>query len=236
MNYIKKLLCVGLVGTTGFSVLADVVYDNFANYNGHVFTVNNGQQIGNEITLPGSTGLMLTNFAIEYYTPDATLAQGPTGVGIDVRFYYNDGPATNGFATPGTMFYDSGWFYNLMGNTGAGGNNGYNVVTYSSFTGDFPVGGLPLNLPGNNLTFTITFTGLNAFNQVFLPLATNTPGISYGDYWMQNGSGAWTLMSTNAADANLVVDFSATPEPSTVALVTLGGMALVGFNKLRRKR
>src|ERR1039457_6921539 len=125
MKHIKKLLCAGLLMTLGFSVKAAIIYDNGVigvhRQNGSSFTMGNMQEIGNEITI--GPNWSLTNFAIEYYTPDSTLA---ANVGIDVRFYLNSGTPTNGFATPAlTPFYDSGWFFGLLG-------GGYQVVDYAS--------------------------------------------------------------------------------------------------------
>jgi sugar lactone lactonase YvrE len=185
--------------------------------NGYLFSMGNGQQIGNEISVAPSLW-SLTNFSIEYYTPDATLSPS---VGIDVQFYYNNGLITNGFPSPGTAFYDSGWFYGLPG-------GGYQVVSYAS--SDLYSGALPgsMNLPSGFLmpgdfTFSITFTNLNPSNVIDLPLATNVLGTSYGDYWLNDGTGIWTLRSTSVADANLVVDFAGTPAPAGLAALDDGG-------------
>jgi PEP-CTERM motif len=228
MKHLRKLVCAGTLLVLGGPAWGDVIYDSYGNANGYAFTLANGQEIGNQLTIP--TGVWtLTNFTIEYYSPQTFFT---SQVGIDVRFYANDGPATNGFATPGaTPFYDSGWFYN----TALGGMpaNGYQVVTYDIT--DFS-GGLPLNMPTANLTFTITFTNLDGGNVVELPLANNQAGISYGDYWLNNG-GAWTLMTNNASGAaNFVVNFSGVPEPSSLALAALGGALVWGGRWLRRKR
>jgi hypothetical protein len=208
---------------------ADTIYDSYGNANGYAFTLSNGQEIGNQITLTPNLW-SLTNFTIEYYSPQLSFS---SHVGIDVRFYYNDGPLTNGFSSPGTAFWDSGWFYNdALGGMPA---NGYQIVTYSDLLGDFPTCGLLLNMPTANLTFTITFTNLDVSNVVSLPLANNTAGISYGDYWLNNG-GNWTLMTNNASGAaNFVVSFAGVPEPGTVGLGLLGGTLLLGARRLRRK-
>ena len=241
MKNLNKLVCAGAVLTLGFNTLAATIYDDYAGYSGNSFSVTNGQEVGNEISItPGVWSL--TNFSIEYHTPDATLS---TSVGIDVRFYLNDATPVNGFATPGTLFFDSGWFYNtalggLPGNTGPGGNNGFNIVTYNS--SDF-YGGSVVNLTGPYLqlpgkfTFTITFTNLNPSNLIDLPLANNQLPISVGDYWLNNGGGAWTLMTNSTSAANFVADFAGTvPEPSMLGLGALGGALLLGINQLRRKR
>jgi hypothetical protein len=232
MKSLKMLVCGAVVAVLGLPAVGDVIYDSFGSYNGHAFALADGQEVGNEITIPNGV-YTLTNFAIEYYSPNLTLSPS---VGIDVRFYLNDGPTVNGFSTPGSMFYDSGWFYN----TALGGlpANGFQVVTYNS--SDF-YGGSVMNLPNGyqlpgDFTFAITFTNLDANNQVQLPLADSQPGTSYGDYWLNNG-GSWLLMTNATSAANLVVDLAGTvPEPGTVGLVAIGGVLLAGVKAWRRKR
>src|ERR1017187_6029086 len=89
---LKNLVCAGAAAVlTIGSTRASVIYNDAASYNGNVFTVNNGQEIGNEIYLNTSS---LSSFAIEYYDPNpGALA---ANVGLDVRFYYNNGPLANG--------------------------------------------------------------------------------------------------------------------------------------------
>jgi len=221
------------------SVRANVIYDNFANQSGYAFSMANGEEIGNQITIPTGVSWSLTNFSVEYYSPSATLA---SDVAIDVRFYQNDGTPENGFPTPGTLIFDSGWFNN---NGSSLPGNGYQVVTYTS--SDFYGSSSAVNMdpgflfpdslsPDNSFTFTVSFQGLDSRDQIDMPVAANTPGISYGDYWLNNGSG-WSLMSTNAADANLTVDFSGqqVPEPASLTFVAIGGALLLGIKQLRRK-
>lgn len=244
MKHLKPFACAAIfLLIIGFKSKADIIYDDFAIQNGYAFSMGNGQEIGNEISINPNLW-SLTNFAIEYFTPNAIL---PPSVGIDARFYFNDGTPTNGYPSPGTVFYDSGWFYGLIG----AALNPFEVVTYNS--SDLYGSSLPgsINMPNGFLmsadfTFTITFTNLVGGNQIWLPLATNTPPggsrsggglgpsgenqyISYGDYWLHDASGAWSLRSTNIAAANLVVNFSGTPEPSTAGLAALGGTFLLGF-------
>jgi len=229
MKYLKPALCstfVGILTTVGASVQADVIYDSYSGYNGSAFTMANGQEIGNQISLSSSTWA-LTNFAIEYFTPNTTFSGS---VGIDVRFYKNDGVTNNGFATPGTVFYDSGWFYGLS----AGSN--YWSVTYNS--SDLASGTVPLtiSLP-STFTFSVTFTNLLGGNTIEMPLANSTSnGIvqTFGDYWLNSG-GTWPLL-TNTSPANLTVSAAGTvPEPSTIGLTAIGSVLLLGINKLRRK-
>ena len=237
MNYIRNLVCAGaVVATLGFTVQANTIYDSFANANGNAFSLANGQEVGNEIAIsPGTWSL--TNFQIEYYSPNYALNPN---VAIDVRFYLNDGTQKNGFNTPGTLFFDSGWWSNPSGpGLPAAGTNW--VVTYNS--SDF-YGGSTVNMANNfvmpgDFTFTVSFTNLNAGNVIDLPLANNQVNanvVSYGDYWLNNG-GNWTLMTNATSAANFVVDFAGNtvPEPTTFGLAAIGGVLLLGINKLRRK-
>ena len=231
MKHLKVLICGAALLTLGFNTHADTIYDTFGVANGNAFSMANGQEIGNQITV-GAGAWSLTNFTIEYHSSSPSFS---SSVGIDVRFYYNDGPATNGFATPGTLFFDSGWYF-------GGGSlpaNGYHAVTY---TGTDFYGGSLTNmasdflLPGT-FTFTVTFTNLDGANLVDLPLANNVSNNlaqSFGDYWL-NADGNWTLMTNATSAANFVVSVGAVPEPSTFALAAIGGAALMGINRLRRK-
>ena len=60
-------------------------------------------------------------------------------------------------------------------------------------------------------------------------------GASLDDFWVKNTSGGW---STFLIDANTPANFgariTAVPEPTTMALGLLGGLALLA-NRIRRK-
>jgi hypothetical protein len=164
---------------------------------------------------------------------------------LDVRFYYNNGPLANGFLTPGTVFFDSGWFYNTGGTSILGGSSTGGLAHDINYdTSDFASGAQNGWAPSypltGNFTFTITWTNLNAANQIQMPLANNTPGISSGAYWLNN-NGSFELL-TNAAPSNLLVEFdgqaSAVPEPSTVfagvlLLLPFGAVGVRAFRKHR---
>ena len=105
-KYLKSLVCLSGVAL-GFNCAGQgTIYNSFPNYNGNAFSLTSGQEIGNEITLhPGAT---LNSFSIEYYSPNATLS---SSVGIDLAFYLLNGAAVNGFATPGTELFNSGYYF-----------------------------------------------------------------------------------------------------------------------------
>jgi hypothetical protein len=222
---LKTLICGLTVATLGLGARADVIYDSFPGTLNQ-FSMANGLEIGNEISLNPLNTWTLTNFTIEYYS----MSLSPS-VAIDVKFYkMNSGTFTNGFQQPGDLFFDSGFFSPLPA-------TGYQTLTYAS--ADFSGGVVPLTITlPSDFTFTITFTNMSGGDSVALPLANNQSNSivqSFGDYWLNN-NGNWTLMTNNAA-ANFVVDFAGTvPEPSTLALAAIGGAALMGINRLRRKR
>jgi hypothetical protein len=235
MKYLtNKLVCVGMVMSLGFTARAATIFDNTTAYNSHQFTLGNGQQIGNEVTL--GSGWVLTNFQFEYYSPDS----GPlnSSLGVDVRFYLNNGPLDPaGYPTPSTLIFDSGWFSN--GNVGAGNiPTGANDLNYNSSDLSTLVTGLPGNVLPGDFTYSITFTNLGS-NTIELPLANSTAGTNYGTYWLYNNvSSQWALLTNNATPANDLVIFQGTPtpEPSVIGLGAIGSLLLVGVSKLKRKR
>jgi hypothetical protein len=237
----------GVILASSAGVRADVLYQNTGTSLGTVLGgFNNGQQIGEEIWLGTLVPEYLTNFSFEYYSPDATWTGSPQGanfIGAEIRFYENNGPLFNGYASPGTLFYDSGLlafpnpqWYN--------GNSLSNTLTAIFSLSDLqsPPGGSALDsnfvLP-TNFTFTITFSGLTGTESVGLP-NYNPPqsGTNYSDYWYDS-SGTWQLL-TNASlgpvafGAQFNGSPTPTPEPTVLCLGALGGMAL-GFVARRRQ-
>jgi hypothetical protein len=217
-NYPLKSMGLALLLLSGLSARADSFY-NSTNYNGNTFTLGNNQEIGNEIFLTGSS-FSLTNFTFEYRSTSGSFPGG--SVGVDVRFYLNDGAPTNGFATPASLFYDSGWFYGVTPAT-VGQDISYDTSDLYS--------GSTLNLtPGfvmpSDFTFTITFTNLVGGNGVELPLADPLSGQS-GDYWLETADG-WELL-TNSVPSSFIANFSGTavPEPPVLSLCVAGGALLV---------
>jgi|SRR5665213_606815 len=224
----SKLFCAAAVLSLGFTAVASTIYDDSGLYNGNLLQMGESLTVGNEITMSANTWT-LTNFSFEYYTPNVTLN---SSLGVDVKFYRNDGAnSTEGYPMPSTLFYDSGWFYNNP--VGSIQANGAHTINYSG--ADFFGSPTPLTIkmPGD-FTFAITFANLGA-NTIDLPLANNTVGSSYGDYWLYNSfANQWHLM-TNTVPANFVVDFSGTPEPSVAGLGVIGSLLLLGASKLKRK-
>jgi hypothetical protein len=186
-------------------------------------------EVGDEIVLEGSERY-LTDFAFGFWGLNNGVATGPfTGAPeVRVRFYLNDGPDFNGYATPGsTPFYDSDWF-------SLGSPTERDSWEFSIGGGDFPAGGLLMPVV-SNFTWTVQFQGLGANDTAGLDIfGPPTVGSSYPDYW-ENVSGTWTL-KTNVIPVNFAARFEAVvPEPSGVVLAILGGLGLVLFGRRCRK-
>jgi len=208
---------------------ATTIFDS-TNYVGNAFTAVNGQQIGTEILLPGNWSL--TNITVEYIATNPV----PSTVGLDVQLYRADGtPTSGGYATPGTLVFDSGFFYGLDSGLSIYGDYSHNYAYNST---DFTSGGFnsPYTLPGDFI-LSVSFTntdGTGNLGGIQLPVGNNVtseqPGSSYGDYWLNSGSG-WNVYS-NSFQANLIFNLSGTgsvPEPSTLTLVSMGSLIFLGL-------
>jgi hypothetical protein len=207
---------------------ADTIFNNSTNDLSTRF--NPGTlEVGDEILLAGSARY-LTNFSFEYWgttygTNGASFA-GP--VEARVRFYVNDGSLFHGYATPSTMFYDSGWF------------DGFGPTP--RFTLDFLAGsdfsGSGLFIPSSDITWSVQFQGMGAGDAVGVDIySPPVVGADYPDYWENNGG--WTL-ETNDVPMDFATvweaSVSAVPEPSAVALLFLGGAALTGLPGFWRRK
>ncbi|HEX9047918.1 MAG TPA: hypothetical protein VF988_12915 [Verrucomicrobiae bacterium] len=236
METTKKLIATGALATLTLGAQANIIFDNGSLYNGNQFILGNGQSIGNEVTL--GSGIYLTNFMFEYYSPNLTLN---ASLGVDLRFYLPNGAPSGGNPTPGTLIYDSGWYYNnLAGSNIPGGSNDLSYASSDLYSSTLPGAhnlntGLAGNLLPSDFIWVITFTNVGS-DTIEIPLANTTTGANYGSYWLyDNGTSQWSLL-TNTVPANFVSQFAGTvPEPSTFALGAIGGALLLGINKLRRK-
>jgi hypothetical protein len=194
----------------------------------------------------------LTNFSFEFW---GTNTLSPANLGYQgaiqgrVRFYYNNGAPdpTSRYATPGTMFYDSGWFY--LNAVGAGTPTARSTLAFGMTdfqsgdkSGLFKPGeGLPVENPF--VTWTVEFQGLGNGDELGVDLYyPPTVGLDYNDYWVKGtGSAAQWLLYTNSDVP--AVDFAAVfqgttivPEPTVLALSAVGALALFATNRrLRRK-
>ncbi len=199
---------------------ADVVFENATTDRGIRFDPGTAE-VGNQIFLTSSG--YVTNFAIEYW------GTGPGGsptfagalVQMRVRWYLNDGLAVNGYASPGTLEYDSNW-NTIMATSAA-------TLRFTT-PPDFPrgLGSYGLFIPSRELTVTVQFRGMASGNQAGLELfGPPSIGNEYADYWMRDNS-AWQLMAdTNGLAITFGMEFmSAIPEPSSLAICLVGGVGL----------
>ena len=232
----------GLVLAGNVGVRADVLYENTTTPLGYSLIFPNNQQIGQEIWLGTLQPEYLTNFSIQYYSPDTSWSGTVTA---DIKFYMNDGPPTNGYPTPGTPFYDSGAiaFPNPITYNGSVLSNALWAIFDLSDL-QYPPGGMVLDpnmvLP-TNFTFTITFSGLTGGEMVGLPVyKPPTVGTNYGDYWF-DASGNWELLTNSLGmPMSFAAEFNGTaaptPEPTVLCLGALGAAAFTVLARRRQRR
>ena len=221
------VLLLASVLMIGASASAATIYDNSVHDSNLRFAATN--EIGDEIIFAGSERV-LTNFSFEYWA----LNNGTTNAGgfsatasARVRFYLNDGPLFNGYASPGTKFYDSGSFL-----IGAPTDRATFVFTAGA---DFPAGGLVMPVV-SNMTWSVQFSGLDADDSAGLdvyypPVAGTSPAQQNNrldDYW----EGPLWALKTNSVggvgvDMSFGAKFEGVPEPSTVVFGVLGGLGLL---------
>ena len=183
-----SLLCFAL----SLPVTAATIFDNSSNDLKTRFDPGT-TQVGDEIILAG-TDRSLTSFSFEYWGVSSNPANFSGPVQARVEFYLNDGSLFNGYAAPGTVFYDSGWF----GGFGPTGGDTNRATLNFSAGSDFPLGGLWMPVV-SNMTWTVQFQGMAAGDSVGLDLySPPTVGQDYPDYWQNTGPG-WTLMTNSTA-------------------------------------
>ncbi len=212
---------------------------------GYILNFPNNALIGEQIWLgTGATPEYLTNFYFEYYDPGSsqTWPGGESTINADVRLYNNNGTVVNGYASPGTIFYDSGIFSVQTAFAEQGTSSADLIFNLSDLQVTGP-GGMALNpllaLP-SNFTMTVTFSGMSGSDAVGLPsFDPPTYGTNYGDYWY-DVSGNWQLLTNSVGPIAFGAQFNgqptATPEPTVLCLGALGGVALTVMGRRRQRR
>jgi hypothetical protein len=204
------VVCAGLARL----VLADTVFDNSVNDIRTRFNPGT-YEVGDQIVLAGHARY-LTNFSFEYWGTNTAAADNPLFSGLvqaRVRFYKNDGPPFNDYASPGTCLWSSPWFAIFP--------TARNVLVFHAGL-DFPASGI--YLPSSEMTWTIQFQGMGATDIAGIDFySPAVSGADYPDYWQRSsGMGDWTLM-TNSVPTDFAARMEATlvPEPAIpfVALV-----------------
>ena len=149
----------------------------------------------------------LTNFSFEFWGTNTANPDAFAGtVEARVRFYQNNGTPFNGYPTPGTNFYDSGWF------PIAATPRSTEIFTLGddlAWTGLF----LPVT---SNMTWSVQFQGMGATDSVGVDLySPPVVGQDYPDYWL-NTNGNWMLMTNNSG---IHIDFGAMMEASELPTI-----------------
>jgi hypothetical protein len=223
-NLAHKILAVqiGVLLTTGAAVQAIPLYDNSTVDTGSSLNFVNGVTIGNEIKLgSGISSALVTGFSFEIFSTLAAFTS--PNVQMQAFLYANNGAPFNGYPTPGTALYSSGLFSLQTPQQ----YSGINAVTLN-FNG--------LNVAvGNDFTLAVVVTGLASGDTVGMELFDPaTVGQNFGDYWLNNNGGGWSLLSTGSR-----TDFGAriegTPTPDAASTAGLLGLGLSSLCLLRRK-
>jgi hypothetical protein len=179
-------------------------------------------QVGNEIVLAG-TDRYLTQFSFEYWGLSSNPSSFAGQITAEVRFYLNNGPLFNTYASPNALpFYDT--TFAVPAPTSRS--------TFVFSGADFgPSGSLFLPTTSSvDMTWTVQFSGMGLGDSVGLDLyGPPTVGATFGDYWQNNGGG-WQLLTNSLVPPNSAFGadmLAAVPEPSMLALSVLGGLGLL---------
>jgi hypothetical protein len=213
--YSKVLAVLSAAAAFCVTTQASIVYNNSTTYLGLDYKSTN--EFGDQIKLDAaSTDRIVTEVNFEYY-----LSHDASGnEKADLRIYNNAIPNSIDPSAVGTLVYDSG-MYSIA--------SGYN---------QFDVTGLNL-LVTSDLTWTVQFSGIETGESAGL-LFYNPPttGSSLDDFW-EKENGVWTLkrLSTDGGPiANFGVQITAIPEPTTIQLALMSGMAWLGMATYRRRK
>jgi hypothetical protein len=210
---------------------ADTIYNNSTN--DLLTRFNPGTlEVGDEIILAGSARY-LTNFSFEFWGTNTANPGAFSGtVTATVRFYLNDGPLFNGYATPGTLVYSSGSFSIIP--------TARSTLTFKAGS-DFPLGGLFLGSgPGGtlltNLTWSVQFAGMGLTDSAGVDIySPPVVGGEHTDYWEYNGI-AWSLKTNSVPMDFAAVLQASAPEPAPFVLSILGGMGLLLWRSRRSRK
>ena len=217
------------------AVRGAVLYQDTASALGQVMNIANNGQFGQQVWLGTLEPEYLTNFSFEYYSP---LASYSGSVQMDVRLYQNNGTPFNGYASPGTIFYDSGNFTLTDPWSVSGTNTATVVFQLSDLLAGNTVNLNPSFVLPTNFTFTVSVSGMQGADQVGLPIfGPPSVGTNSADYWY-NVSGNWQLLTNSQFNVSFGAQFlgTPTPEPSVICLGAMGAAALTIMVRRRQRR
>jgi len=187
-----------------------IVYDNSSTALGQFYGSTN--EFGDQIKLaPTTFSKTITQFKFDYY-----LSHGVNGdEQVKFNLYDNKGPG----GAPLDLLFSS---------DPISLKSGFNTVV------------VPMNIvnPPDDLTFTVTFSGIEGNEQGGL-LFYNPPtvGSSFDDYW-EKVNGTFTLERFSPSGgpiANFGAQVIAVPEPTTIQLALFAGLSWLGMAAYRRR-
>jgi len=206
----KVLAVLSVAAAFCVTTQAGIVYDNSTTPLGSFYQSTN--EFGDQIVLGGNSGeRVITTFDFEYF-----LSHNASGnEQAELRIYNNSTRSDIG-----SLIYDSG------------------MSSITSGDNQFVVSGLSLNV-ANDISWTVQFSGIEAGESAGL-LWYNPPtvGSSLDDFWEKTSSG-WTLKRlspTGGPIANFGAQVTAIPEPTTIQLAVMSGMAWLGMAAYRRRK
>ena len=203
------------------SAFASIVYDNSTTSLGRSYSPGNGIEFGDEIFL-GGTDRTITEFRFETFT--SSNASGNETAQIIFRLN-NGANLGTGRIAPGAEIGRSPVF-----SLGQKIKNATETHIWS---------GISISLgAADNYTWSVVINGIDAGENVGLALYNPpTVGLSYDDFWRNDAGTGWNtyLIDGGATIANFAARITAVPEPSTLVLGALGGAALLGFLRIRRR-
>lgn len=218
------LLAGAFALSVSLTTTADVLFDNTVNDANQRFNPGTSE-VGDQIVLSSTQPGPLSSFSFEYFGTSTQSGQTLFAGNVEgrVRFYSMDGTPFNGYASPGTAFYDSGWF-------SVPAPTERSTMNFTAGV-DFPPTGL--FIPVGEMTWSIQFRGLGSGDVVGLDIFTPpVVGQDYPDYWVKEGNN-WVLKQ-DAFPIDFAARFEANiPEPSSITLLLFGGL---GMFLMRRNR
>ncbi len=215
----KAAACLAATALMGITASAQsVIYQN-TDFNGNVSSEGNAE-IGDQVTFAG-TARDVNQVSFEYF-----LSPGSSGNETAQLFLYS---INNSTKLPGSLLYSSPVF-NLAGGT-----------TPSGF-GTATINGISVNVP-DTIAWSVSFSGISGTEQAGLlfanpPAVGSSPTFDPGDgtqhdFFLRNNTSGWQVLDTPNLVDNLVVQFTAVPEPGTIALM-LGGLLTMGLIRRRK--